>query len=151
VHGLSIPLGKLGFYLPRTLSRAIESPGGDGEHMPPFSLGSRVSTIIHRRVTSRRNSEDGSTPNTGQSTASRAVYRIGGTVIPKRSGSPAFTTRQRIARNGETNDTDPESRPGTPGAAPAGPAGRTIRFPDEDLTTPQTEARDLNNVKLASE
>ena len=32
VHGLSIPLGKLGLYIPRTLSTAISSEGNEGRH-----------------------------------------------------------------------------------------------------------------------
>ncbi|OIW27537.1 hypothetical protein CONLIGDRAFT_436831 [Coniochaeta ligniaria NRRL 30616] len=155
VHGLSIPLGKLGFYLPRTLSRGLHSPTDGHELTPPFSLGNRVSTFIHGRGRSRRNSEETSTPMTGQSTSSRPVYRIGGTVIPKRSGSPVLTTRQRTARNGDVHDTDPDSSPGTPGPtsmSPAlpGPPGRTIRFPDEQPTTEQTEAKHQVDISKQS-
>jgi len=83
----------------------------------------------------------------------RPVYRIGGTVIPKRSGSPAgVTQRIRTARNGDVIDADPESLPGTPGPAQAGPLpGRTIRFPDEQLTKEQSEANHQTGLKIASE
>ncbi|KAH8907149.1 hypothetical protein BR93DRAFT_896662 [Coniochaeta sp. PMI_546] len=157
VHGLSIPLGKLGFYLPRTLSRGLHSPTDGQESTPPFSLGNRVSTFIHTRGRSRRNSEENSTPVTGQSSSNRPVYRIGGTVIPKRSGSPVLTTRQRTARTGDAHEIDPESSPGTPrptSTAPALPGlpGRTIRFPDEQSTTGQPEAgRQLEDKHLAVE
>ncbi|CAK7198974.1 hypothetical protein SEUCBS139899_001642 [Sporothrix eucalyptigena] len=62
VHGLSVPLGKLGFYLPRTLSRALPSSpssgsfgnsdgtltgrrGRHGQTLPAFLIGSRVNTV----------------------------------------------------------------------------------------------------------
>ncbi|CAK7271474.1 hypothetical protein SEPCBS119000_004626 [Sporothrix epigloea] len=63
VHGLSVPLGKLGFYLPRTLSRALPaSPStgpsvGDGDDaptstrarrgqaLPAFRIGNRVTSL----------------------------------------------------------------------------------------------------------
>lgn len=62
VHGLSVPLGKLGFYLPRTLSRALpSSPSSaslgnsdgvladrrarNGLSLPAFRIGSRVNTL----------------------------------------------------------------------------------------------------------
>ncbi|KAB5585930.1 Sodium/hydrogen exchanger family-domain-containing protein [Coniochaeta sp. 2T2.1] len=162
VHGLSIPLGKLGFYLPRTLSRGLGTPPDTDDPTPPFSLGARVSTFIHNRGRSRRNSaEELPTPNMGQSTSNNAVYRIGGTVIPKRSGSPDLGPRLRTARNGDgsSNGTALESGSGsaTPGASPlpsplpapaAGPGGRTIRFPDEPLTRPQTEAMPLQQDEV---
>ncbi|KIH91556.1 hypothetical protein SPBR_01467 [Sporothrix brasiliensis 5110] len=62
VHGLSVPLGKLGFYLPRTFSRALpSSPSSaslgnndgvltgrrvrNGPSLPAFRIGSRVNTM----------------------------------------------------------------------------------------------------------
>ncbi|CAK7217020.1 hypothetical protein SBRCBS47491_003020 [Sporothrix bragantina] len=62
VHGLSVPLGKLGFYLPRTLSRALPSSPSSvsvgnsdgvltnrrarhGQSLPAFLIGSRVNTV----------------------------------------------------------------------------------------------------------
>ncbi|KAI0539134.1 Sodium/hydrogen exchanger family-domain-containing protein [Xylaria digitata] len=40
VHGLSIPLGKLGFYLPRTISRSL-STSASTEH-PSFQIGNSI-------------------------------------------------------------------------------------------------------------
>ena len=62
VHGLSVPLGKLGFYLPRTLSRAVPSSSSSvsvgnsegvltgrrarhSQSLPAFLIGSRVNTL----------------------------------------------------------------------------------------------------------
>ncbi|EPE08797.1 na h antiporter [Ophiostoma piceae UAMH 11346] len=66
VHGLSIPLGKLGLYLPRTLSRALPSvssvsvdasdahlPGRRSRHagtLPSFLIGSRVTSLSFGRA-----------------------------------------------------------------------------------------------------
>jgi len=84
-----------------------------------------------------------------QTTSSRPVYRIGGTVIPKDGGSPNLAPRLQTPKNGEMNDSDPSSGPAsvellsisTP-QAQHGPPGRTIRFPDEPLTTPQAEVKE---------
>lgn len=140
VHGLSIPLGKLGFYLPRTLSRGHSSPTDDGP-TPPFGLGARVSNFMGSRSRSRRNSDDaGSIPTMAETTsANRSVYRIGGTVIPKTAGSPVMSPRLRTVDGHDPNasSSDPESQgPSCPASPPNGAINRTIRFPDEPLTLP---------------
>lgn len=143
VHGLSIPLGKLGLYLPRTLSRALPSGSShatDGHSTsrdggpPPFHLGSRISTLVLRRNARSRSSvsdrpfvvapvpartddvvislgseghpDAGTGPGTGTGNTGRAVYRIGGTIIP---------------RNDAAGQAVPEDQP----------LSRTIRFPDD--------------------
>jgi hypothetical protein len=146
VHGLSIPLGKLGFYLPRTLSRGHLSDANSDAPTPPFSLGVRVSNFIGNRSRSRRNSQDTSpsTPNVGETTSvSRPVYRIGGTVIPKTPGSPVSPPRLQTVdgQDPTASGSDPESQgPSAPASPPIGPINRTIRFPDESLTMGQLKA-----------
>ena len=122
VHGLSIPMGKLGFFLPRTLSRAFTgSQGNDsasGDEFPSDSGHTRRSTIGVLRQRSRRIPSGQSTPNTQSgsvSTFTRPIYRIGGTVI----------------RDGTRSPTD-GANSGSPGTPPAVAHQRTIRFPDED-------------------
>lgn len=122
VHGLSIPLGKLGFYLPRTFSRRATESEGQGT---PFNIGRRVSTLTLRLPRaysrSRRNSQDQSGSATPSGAPSdRQVWRIGGTVIQGPS--------------------DPESAENPEQNAPyqRGPANRTIRFPDEAQDTTRT-------------
>jgi hypothetical protein len=91
-----------------------------------------------------------------QSTSSRPVYRIGGTVIRKNSGSPNMTPRVRTPRQGDTRNMDTYNSDPELGQAAPGPSsalsgengqnvlqGRTIRFPDEPLTKPQAEAKHL--------
>jgi hypothetical protein len=106
VHGLSIPLGKVGFFLPRTLSRAFTSQGNDEAETFPATESARTSNIGVLRERKRRSGH--STP-TGSGMPS---YRIGGTVIRE---------------DGASGNRTPG--PGTPtGLA----VDRTIRFPDEE-------------------
>lgn len=143
VHGLSIPLGKLGFFLPRTLSRAFTSQTNSQTNL---AIGARVYSSNagvlreRRRVgggggggggTSGSGTANGSviggTPALSSGTSSRPIYRIGGSII--RSGT--------------------ETGSGVGGAGGSGLAvvdgsspinlldgvseGRTIRFPDEEV------------------
>ncbi|KAK3900229.1 hypothetical protein C8A05DRAFT_36135, partial [Staphylotrichum tortipilum] len=95
VHGLSIPLGKLGFYLPRTLSRGVMSGSSSpssraNDAAAPFTLGSRVSSfgIIRRRSGVEPSlpppgAGDTSATTTGGDGSGRPVFSIGGSIIPK--------------------------------------------------------------------
>ncbi|KAK3946159.1 Sodium/hydrogen exchanger family-domain-containing protein [Diplogelasinospora grovesii] len=116
VHGLSIPLGKLGFYLPRTLTRGVSSsPASDDRDpgMPPFSIGSRVTTFVMAaggpRSRSRRNSD--AMPTTSQVTQATTattsgsrlpIFKIGGSIIPLRKEEP-------ISQIGRAPTSRPES------------------------------------------
>ncbi|KAK4167377.1 Sodium/hydrogen exchanger family-domain-containing protein [Cladorrhinum sp. PSN259] len=142
VHGLSIPLGKLGFYLPRTLSRANTSPPNEGqESVPPLRLGSRVSTLVSRQSRSRRDS--GELPDTVPPQTKRSVFRIGGSIIPRGQDevAPATARVQQagsgtatpvIAFDGSSSRVERGQGSPSPGqtSAPVN-MGRTIRFPDE--------------------
>jgi sodium/hydrogen antiporter len=96
-HGLSIPLGKLGFYLPRTLSRA----SSNDEPVLPFMIGSRVSTaIFHRRQPTNQTPSGNTTPRDEAGVAaSRNIYRIGGTLIPAQSSQSPI--KDSMARRGD--------------------------------------------------
>lgn len=136
VHGLSIPLGKLGFYLPRTISRGVMSSSSEGPSVvAPFTLGSRVSSFGIRR-------RSGAEPPNELSAAppSRPVYRIGGTVIPWKHEDPTGKLPDRReelqASNNSSNSAVAVGLGSSSGYAPPGEtaapyAGRTIRFPDE--------------------
>lgn len=153
VHGLSIPLGKLGFWLPRTISRSLTEDNGAAV---PKNLRSRLSRMTPRLPTfstSRHHSmsRNQSTPRVGPVTA---VWRTGGTVIPaeaipaqqdqqmqslpERRGSPATLCDQPRGEGGTITpsmpeqETDGASTPPPPISGPApGLTGRTIRFHDE--------------------
>ena len=109
VHGLSIPLGKLGFYLPRTLSIGVSSPPpGRG----PFRLGSRVTTLIRgagaQNAVSPGAPQPPANPQTPHRTAladlssstalARDVFRIGGSVIsPRQENELIIDSKRRAA------------------------------------------------------
>ncbi|KAK3371733.1 Sodium/hydrogen exchanger family-domain-containing protein [Lasiosphaeria ovina] len=137
VHGLSIPLGKLGFYLPRTISsRVITSTSSEGRAggTPPFRVGELV-TAISTRSRSRPTSDE--LPRAvAPSALGRPVFKIGGAVIPARREEAASDSA--IASPSESRS--PPVGGGDGAATPdlerdAGPvaAGRTIRFPDDPL------------------
>ena len=77
VHGLSIPLGKLGFHLPRTISNAFDTslstPGNDEPELPIDGLRIRHP---HRMEDDprRRSGEEPPTP----------VFRVGRSVVADR-------------------------------------------------------------------
>lgn len=111
VHGLSIPLGKLGFFLPRTLSRVFTSQGNDEvsglriSSEPAQNLG-----VLRERRKKGTGASGQSTPRPGSGSGNpRQIYRVGGSVIP---GNVTGTS-------------------GT--ATPVGErVERTIRFPDDE-------------------
>jgi len=109
VHGLSIPLGKIGFFLPRTISRAFTSQANSEVS---FRVGEQVRTSTSGV---RRRNRDTSGTNS-RATSARPIYRIGGTVIP-------------TAATSATALPDQPSGLSTP---PAVVLDRTIRFPDEN-------------------
>jgi len=123
VHGLSIPLGKLGFFLPRTLSRAFTSQGNDEPQSFHIGQSALVTTsgALRERIRNRsgqsapahRGASGASTPIHSNATSSRPIFRIGGTVIKDRGG---------VATPVDA------SNPSTP---PPTATDRTIRFPDE--------------------
>jgi hypothetical protein len=106
VHGLSIPVGMMGLYIPRTLSQAVESINTD-EHLA--RPGSPVRIIFGRR---RRRNGDGDlvTPDQSPSPSAPLIYKIGGSVIRDRN----FSTITGVESS-------------TP---PSVSISRTIQFPD---------------------
>lgn len=133
VHGLSIPLGKLGYYLPRTISRSITEDPDTGA-TAPFHIGSRVNSFARRLPTissSRRASEERSrvaSPAASRATSVRPVWRIGGSVIREQQEA-----QREAAREGGQRPHGTGGGEGSGSSTPPvlGPAGRTIRFPDE--------------------
>ncbi|KAH7370737.1 Sodium/hydrogen exchanger family-domain-containing protein [Rhexocercosporidium sp. MPI-PUGE-AT-0058] len=132
VHGLSIPLGKLGFFLPRTFSRAFTSQANDDAGPFPidnFSRSSSVGGVLRER---RKKPSGQSTPNNGTdgaaaaTSSTRPIFRIGGKVIAE-SGGNGNENAGPSAAGGGSGDRD--GRPGTP---PAITLERTIRFPDDE-------------------
>lgn len=125
VHGLSIPLGKFGFYLPRTISRTLSTP----EDLTSFQIGGR--TVPWSRS---RDGTGGNTPNESRSVSAHPVFRIGGSVITEQAA--AATNSSGAARpqdNVETNSRSPKIELGRLADLPSPTLpNRTIRFPDEE-------------------
>ncbi|KAI9674856.1 MAG: hypothetical protein M1829_003596 [Trizodia sp. TS-e1964] len=80
VHGLSIPVGKLGFHLPRTISQALDSSASDELSSPQWPRSRHRSTAS---LTIRAEQAAG-----GAVEPPRPVFRIRRTVIPS-TNSPA--------------------------------------------------------------
>ena len=96
VHGLSIPLGKLGFYLPRTISIAISQDGVE----PDFHVA------------------ESPTPALSGQTSRRPVYRIGRSIIRSQK------SLSKAASNRDTPQDWPSQSP-TAGSS-VGPSSPTI-------------------------
>ncbi|KAI1657429.1 Sodium/hydrogen exchanger family-domain-containing protein [Daldinia decipiens] len=123
VHGLSIPLGKFGFYLPRTISRTFSS----AEDLP-FQIGARINPRSRSRDRTATH-----TPADSRSVSVRPVYRVGGSIITEHTGTAADAAE--LVESGD--DLEAGSKPlelasGSPHSTPPSTLpGRTIRFPDE--------------------
>ncbi|KAH6621343.1 Sodium/hydrogen exchanger family-domain-containing protein [Chaetomium sp. MPI-SDFR-AT-0129] len=161
VHGLSIPLGKLGFYLPKTLSRSLMTTSSDEpDPVLPFSLGNRVTSFTLRRrpgagaragagagVESGIGTEEGTELDTVEpDSKGHGVYRIGGSVIPNRHETTGGGILDRRDGSDPTRNTSADVADAERASFPrnSGPSGgRTIRFPDEPpLTSGQAADKD---------
>ncbi|KAI9858511.1 MAG: hypothetical protein M1813_006452 [Trichoglossum hirsutum] len=94
VHGLTIPLGKLGFYLPRTISSALESTSRD-EPESPFRIQERVERVEQLQERRQQQIQTGRRPPGGM--PPRPVFRIGGSLIrslENQSQTPASISRK---------------------------------------------------------
>jgi hypothetical protein len=85
VHGLSVPIGKLGYHLPRTMSSAFNTSTERDE--PDLSFHTREH-IDHTRSTLGSKIRQRRNPN---ERPQNAVFRVGGSVITSRPGSEVRT------------------------------------------------------------
>ncbi|KAK8191189.1 Sodium/hydrogen exchanger family-domain-containing protein [Phyllosticta capitalensis] len=149
VHGLSVPVGKLGILIPRTLSQAVSTENDPSEPSNPFSIRSLTEGSIHNYIRGgRRSQSEASTPRAESAATSsnllpRPIYRIGGSIMQKnkersqqqngRAGRPA-PHPSAIGVNGDPSTSNLQSR--APSRMSKGednePAlnERTIRFAD---------------------
>ena len=115
VHGLSVPLGKLGYHLPRTISSAIESREIDEPELFRFRRANNEEQTLrnrHRRRLGRRSQDE----------PARPVFRAGGSIIqPGITGltelpmqdepaRPVFRAGGSIIKPGITGSTTPRDR-----------------------------------------
>ncbi|KAJ8132890.1 hypothetical protein O1611_g741 [Lasiodiplodia mahajangana] len=117
VHGLSIPVGKLGFRLPRTISRSISI------ERPSFQTSSLTNdSRLPRSLSRGRMARNTSWP---RNTSSTQAFRIGGTVIPPREAAqdlqpptPGPVPHVEEGRGIATESTGTEPQPATPSHLP---------------------------------
>ncbi|KAI0378256.1 Sodium/hydrogen exchanger family-domain-containing protein [Hypomontagnella monticulosa] len=126
VHGLSIPVGKFGFYLPRTISRTLSTP----EDLMSFQIGGR--TIPRSRS---RDLTAANTPTESRSVSARPVFRIGGSIITEQAtatanSNGAIKPKENIEMGSRPSELELERLADVP--SPSLP-NRTIRFPDEEV------------------
>ncbi|KAL6705390.1 hypothetical protein ACN47E_007039 [Coniothyrium glycines] len=142
VHGLSIPMAKLGFFIPRTLSIALSSQRE--EDPQPFHIqenAEEISTDIEQRLRRR----PGWSRNGGDTLPQRVV-RIGRSIISSNSNSNSSSTNQTRAPSqapiplsavgtiARGDRVVPESHSDVAVAPSTQSMQRTIRFPDEPRT-----------------
>lgn len=90
VHGLSIPLGKLGFYLPRTFSTAVSTATDDEPEPVSIPFHHAIAAVASRILPSALKGAEGRKRGNEINSAERAepprpiAFRIGRTVIPDR-------------------------------------------------------------------
>ncbi|KAL9615042.1 MAG: hypothetical protein Q9167_000465 [Letrouitia subvulpina] len=109
VHGLSVPLGKLGYHLPRTLSRSAGSrKDAVNLNTPmPFHIQDHVENQPHQPERPRKPGTD----------PTRPVFRIGGSIIRHMGSEPVPTSDTTSVESSaldspdvltrKTSDTDP--------------------------------------------
>jgi len=116
VHGLSIPLGKLGFYIPRTLSQALSQEN------------SRDAFHIERTSGASRSFDR---PDQSSISVPAGVYRIGRTLVRgQNSGANSKATSRKTSRHV------------TPRASPP----RTPISPSSPVLAPGLAAKDVERL-----
>jgi sodium/hydrogen antiporter len=85
VHGLSVPIGKLGYHLPRTVSSAFSTSMERDEPGQLFQTGERID---HARSTQGGKIRQRRNPN---ERPQNAIFRVGGSVITSRPCTEAGT------------------------------------------------------------
>jgi hypothetical protein len=148
VHGLSIPLGKLGLYIPRTLSTAL-------------SVDNSVPTFQLRRSADSLSQSGLDLPESPHVPSPRPIWRIGRDAVRSLASGSAHTSR-RTSRGPTPRPSSPTRKAATTaftrggGASPSGEGplpvkdgpverpspeprntmtSRSIRFPDEESGT----------------
>ncbi|KAI9877274.1 MAG: hypothetical protein M1830_004357 [Pleopsidium flavum] len=130
VHGLSIPLGKLGFYLPRTISSALDTSTPDEPES--FHIRERIQ---HEQQQIRQRHQQNQL-QLGQRSAEgppRPVFRIGRSVI-----------RERASQAGTPQIVSPQA------ASPAGSSGSPNNTPSDNLELSHISQRNRLPVDQAN-
>lgn len=160
VHGISIPVGKLGFHIPRTISAAISSDRAsfnvsrDGSDEPqsldPHQHAEHLEQTLVNRI--RRT---GPALSASSSSLPRSLHRLGQNMVSDSShghddhhigatrGISGPRNPRRIGRAVDKDSVADRSSIGegaSTGQTPSGsppPVSRTIRFPDDNPSVPR--------------
>ncbi|KAI0518446.1 Sodium/hydrogen exchanger family-domain-containing protein [Xylaria bambusicola] len=129
VHGLSIPLGKVGVYLPRSISRS-RSMSVSAER-PSLQAGNFI--IDLRLPRGRSRSRKGGKTLESRVPSIGHAYRIGGSVIVPPEPVQYSLSSEHHAQPEDGNGVAPRltRTSSQPSLHIYGPPGRTVRFPDE--------------------
>ncbi|KAI0392689.1 Sodium/hydrogen exchanger family-domain-containing protein [Xylariaceae sp. FL0594] len=145
VHGLSIPLGKLGLQLPRTISRSRSAAGSTDRSS--FQVGQAIFDV--RSPRSRSRSRNGGNASESRSTSVGRPFKIGGSLIlPQGPGSSSHMLSPSpnvLARDESGNIRPPAGAVSEPQLVPPSPIEpiRTIRYADEAAQTQDRQNPDV--------
>lgn len=172
VHGLSVPLGKLGFYLPRTISTAIsterisatQSMTRSNEADEPQPLGLREhlphvrppGVALHRRMTTSERGDAVSSTGSGGMLIPRSIARTakhiwadiqrphGATVHGANDGVRGKGTAQKDSSPSGSSGNSKGKRMEISGPTNARVIGHAINEPHADSTDADNMLRDLD-------
>lgn len=116
IHGLSIPLWKLGFYLPRTVSAAVSQRG---EYEPFHIIREHATEGEHALAAPSRNQSGAVTPNSGIVGPLPKHFRIGRTEsrsttptpVDSPTGTRTLVTVSQTTLNSQSHSTLDSPRP----------------------------------------
>ncbi|KAI1811874.1 Sodium/hydrogen exchanger family-domain-containing protein [Poronia punctata] len=130
VHGLSIPLGKLGFQLPRTFSRTLST--STSMERTSFQMGNFITDV--RLPRSRSRNRTGGNNSESRSNSTGHGFKTGGTAGAPQERPPSVHMPNQSQTNQAENGLDRANPPAETESpltqSPTGPH-RTVRFPDE--------------------
>ncbi|KAL8747543.1 MAG: hypothetical protein Q9190_000582 [Brigantiaea leucoxantha] len=107
VHGLSVPLGKIGYHLPRTLSKSTSLQADPEDPLPlePFHVRDQIENatqILHKKQEQRNSRRLRGGP-------SRPIFRIGGSFIRSRTSDSGSASPSGVASIRRSDTLDPMS------------------------------------------
>lgn len=131
VHGLSVPLGKLGYHLPRTMSQVLSSDSREDQpDLPLRHAREPGASQIRRRKNGKRTRQP-----------SPAAFRIGRTISPTGAGVDELDSAGEPNRPIRFIHTPPPGTQTPVGSTP--PNSRTPGGPDTGTSSRQTIEADM--------
>ncbi|RYP26297.1 hypothetical protein DL767_008092 [Monosporascus sp. MG133] len=147
IHGLSIPLGKFGLYLPRTLSGTIT-----GDQDEPIFRIRNISTALPQALSLGR-FRTGSKASSSHDRAvvpSRSFYTMYGSINPRKDAADMLSqmnvppTKSRTPEDGSpANSPAEQSAESSQNLSPPALPNQTVRFYDESTPLPRGPSTEL--------